>query len=248
VLLTGKSFPLSPRVFTSFTVFWRNGGTRPVRPVVLTCIPSFLVRHHDSPPFLRTILKSGKNTFLQKATQDFLQKATQEIFSWKKKSFPKKKSLTVLAANKPKFYCFHRSQENETEEVTNCGTRTPLMNVHSSVTGNVARKSDNLSCSSLSAKTSDVRGSSVIRSLCASVQNSATSLVFDGGGQEKEVFGRTSHQPQLQRLPEKQQTATSAERYTMSCLQWFPGDTRRVLAFRCSRDITQCVLCCCVVM
>jgi len=52
--------------FTSFTVFWRNGGTRPARPVALPCIPSFLARHHASPPFLRTDPKvRKKHDFLQ---------------------------------------------------------------------------------------------------------------------------------------------------------------------------------------
>jgi hypothetical protein len=134
VLLVGTSFPLSPRVFTSFTVFWRNGGTRPVRPVDLTCIPSFLVRHHVH------LLSSGRSQSPVKTR--FPSKGHTRNLFLKKKMFSKKKSWTVLF--------FHLSQRM-TEEVTNCGTRTPLMNVHSSVTGNVARKSDNLSRSSLSA-------------------------------------------------------------------------------------------------
>jgi hypothetical protein len=61
--------------FTSFTVFWRNGGTRPARPVALPCIPSFLARHHASPLFLRTDPKvRKKHDFLQKEKRKMVEK------------------------------------------------------------------------------------------------------------------------------------------------------------------------------
>jgi len=57
-----------PVPFTSFTVCWRKGGTRPARADALPC-PAFLpslraIMPHL--PFLRTSEKSGKNTISSK--------------------------------------------------------------------------------------------------------------------------------------------------------------------------------------
>jgi hypothetical protein len=45
---------LDPCHLHPFSVCWRKGGRRPALPTPTPCIPSFLARQHDSPPFLRT--------------------------------------------------------------------------------------------------------------------------------------------------------------------------------------------------
>ena len=62
VLLAATSFPLSPRAF--YILLQSVGGNWEERapPAPTPCIPSFLARHHASPPFLRTDPESPEKT------------------------------------------------------------------------------------------------------------------------------------------------------------------------------------------